>query len=60
MFEEKDYAYTLKVGKLYERIKSILTWDSEKNAWLIPSEGKVDAMLKVIKYKSKPTQLLYD
>lgn len=60
MFEEKDYAYALKAGKLYERIKSILTWDDEKNAWLIPSEGKVDAMLKVIKYKSKPTQLLYE
>ena len=59
MFEEEDYARALKVGKLYERIKSLLTWDDEKNAWLIPAEGKSNATVSVIKYKPKTSQVTY-
>lgn len=59
MFIENDYAQMLKVGKLYQRIKSLLVWDDEKNAWLIPAEGKSDATVSVIKYKSSASQVSY-
>lgn len=56
MFEESDYAHVLKTGKLYERIKSVLTWETNKNAWSIPCDGKTDASVMIMKYKPKSVQ----
>lgn len=53
IFEESDYAQMLKAGKLYERIKTILVWEVNKNAWSIPSDGKPDASMTVMKCKAK-------
>lgn len=53
IWDQQDYR-NYQGQNLFERVKSLLSWNSTVNAWEIPLAGKSDAAVNVMKYKTPP------
>lgn len=53
VWEQKDYK-RLMGQNLFDRMKTIFTWDNVDNAWLIPVSGKPEDAVNIMKYKIPP------